>query len=107
MTEESKLTDEKLLEALRPVEDPEIGISIVELGLVYGFEIDEEAKSVKVRMTLTSPMCPMGPEIMAASEMAVRRVPGIEEVKIELVWSPRWDPKIHCSEDAKAHLGIW
>ncbi len=107
MTQDAKLTEEQMTQALRPVVDPEIGISIVELGLVYGFDIDEQARSVKVRMTLTSPMCPMGPEILAASEMAIRRVPGVEDVKIELVWSPRWDPRIHCSDEAKAHLGLW
>jgi metal-sulfur cluster biosynthetic enzyme len=101
------LTEEMVREAIRPVQDPEIGLSILDLGLVYGVEIDPATRAVKVQMTLTSQMCPAGPEILAASEMAVRRLPGITDVDIELVWTPPWDPRKHCSEDAKAFLGIW
>jgi len=101
------ITEEQVRDALQPVTDPEINLSIVDLGLVYGIEVDPEKKSVVVKMTLTSPMCPMGPEILAAAEMAVRRVPEVEKAKVELVWEPRWDPRKHCSEDAKSFLGIW
>jgi metal-sulfur cluster biosynthetic enzyme len=95
------------MDALWPVSDPEIGLSIVDLGLVYGIEVNEEEKSVLLKLTLTSPMCPMGPEILAAAEMAVRRVPDVESVKVDLVWEPPWDPRKHCTEEAKAYLGIW
>ena len=101
------IQEEHVRESLRSVTDPEMGISIVDLGLVYAVEIDQEKKSVVVQMTLTSPMCPEGPEIMAAAEMAARRVHGVEAARVDLVWSPPWDPRVHCSEDAKAHLGIW
>ncbi len=101
------ITEEAIREAIHPVQDPEIALSILDLGLVYAIEIDQEKKSVVIRMTLTSPMCPAGPEMLAATEMAARRVPGVEDAKVELVWEPRWDPRIHCSEDAKAYLGIW
>ncbi len=101
------ITDEEVLDALWPVEDPEIGLSIVDLGLVYGVEVDQAKKAVTVRMTLTSPMCPMGPEMLSATEMAVRRVPEVEKAHVELVWNPPWDPRKHCSEEAKAFLGIW
>lgn len=101
------ITEDQVFDSLWPVNDPEIGLSIIDLGLVYGVEIDQEKKAVAVKMTLTSPMCPMGPEMLAAAEMAVRRVPDVEQVKIELVWEPRWDPRKHCSEEAKAFLGIW
>ena len=107
MSGPAAITEEQVREALRPVRDPEIDLSILDLGLLYGVEIDPERKHVLLRMTLTSQMCPAGPEILAASEMAVRRVPGVEDVDIELVWSPPWDPRKHCSEDAKAYLGIW
>ncbi|MBD3162846.1 MAG: DUF59 domain-containing protein [Candidatus Eisenbacteria bacterium] len=107
MSDEKQITEEKVREALRPVRDPEIDLSILDLGLLYGVEIDQEKKHVQLKMTLTSQMCPAGPEILAASEMAVRRVPGVEDVDIDLVWSPPWDPRQHCSEDAKAYLGIW
>jgi metal-sulfur cluster biosynthetic enzyme len=101
------ITEDAVREAIRPVQDPEIALSIIDLGLVYAIEIDQEKKSVVVKMTLTSPMCPAGPEMLAATEMAARRAPGVEDAKVELVWEPRWDPKIHCSEDAKAYLGFW
>jgi metal-sulfur cluster biosynthetic enzyme len=107
MTDDPVITEEQVREALRPVTDPEIGLSILDLGLVYGIGIDQKSKTVTVTMTLTSQMCPMGPQILGASEMAVRRVPGVEKVKIDLVWEPRWDPRVHASEDGKAYLGIW
>jgi len=58
-------------------------------------------------MTLTSPMCPYGPQIVTATDTAVRQLPGVEETKVNLVWVPQWDPREHASEDAKAYLGIW
>jgi metal-sulfur cluster biosynthetic enzyme len=101
------ITEEKVFEALRPVSDPEIGLSILDLGLVYGVAVNQDEGAVTVTMTLTSQMCPAGPEILGATEMAARRVPGVEKAVVELVWEPVWDPKKHCSDDAKAFLGIW
>jgi metal-sulfur cluster biosynthetic enzyme len=101
------LTTKEVLDALRPITDPEIDLSIVELGLVYGVAIEEEGKVVKVEMTLTSPMCPYGPQILQAANTALSQVPGVESASIQLVWTPRWDPREHASEDAKAVLGIW
>jgi metal-sulfur cluster biosynthetic enzyme len=101
------ITQNEVLDALRPVTDPEIGLNIVDLGLVYGVDIEEEGKKVQVSMTLTSPMCPYGPQLVGAAKSAVEGVPGVEEVKINLVWVPRWDPREHASEDAKATLGFW
>jgi len=101
------ITEEKVREALRPVQDPEIGLSILDLGLVYGVEVNEDERSVDVTMTLTSQMCPAGPEMLAAADMAVRRMPGVEKVQVHLVWEPPWDPRKHCSEEGKTYLGIW
>ena len=101
------LTQDQVMEAMRPVSDPEIGMSIVDLGLIYGVDIEEEGKKVQVSMTLTSPMCPYGPELVAAAKNAVAGIAGVEEAKINLVWVPRWDPRERASEDAKATLGIW
>jgi metal-sulfur cluster biosynthetic enzyme len=102
-----ELTFDAVLEAIRPVQDPEIGLSIVELGLIYGHEHDPQSGVLKVQMTLTSQMCPVGPEIMAGVRMMAGQLPGVLHVEVELVWTPQWDPKLHCSEDAKAVLGIW
>jgi metal-sulfur cluster biosynthetic enzyme len=102
-----ELTEDLVMDALRPIVDPEIMISIVDLGLIYGVEIDKAGKRVKVRMTLTSPMCPLGPQLMAAVKGAVELLPGVETCDVELVWSPPWDPRVHASEEARAKMGIW
>ena len=100
-------TKELVMDALDDVEDPELKISIVELGLVYDvrFESKDGLQHAEVDMTLTSPGCPAAAEIMAAAHRAALNA--VESVHINLVWSPRWDPKIHASEDAKMDMGIW
>jgi metal-sulfur cluster biosynthetic enzyme len=100
-------TPEVILDGIRPVIDPELDISIVELGLVRGVEFDADSGKVDIDLTLTSPMCPLGPEIMAATKNAAEKVPGVTEAEIQLVWSPLWDPRVDASDDAKAELGIW
>ncbi len=100
------LTPEGVMEALKDVFDPELAINVVELGLIYGVEI--EGRSVAVRMTLTSPGCPIGPMLQAMARGAITRVfPDVEDVKVDLVWSPPWDPYKMASEEAKDMLGIW
>jgi len=100
-------TEASVLEALRPVHDPELMISIVDLGLIYGVDLTEDGRKAEVRMTLTSPGCPIGPELMAAVDHTARLVPGLEDVKVRLVWDPPWDPTKMASEAAKEQLGIW
>lgn len=97
---------EKVRQALTRVLDPEMGFNVVELGLVYHIDVRDE-KKVRVQMTLTSPMCPVGPEILTAAKLAVRNVEGVEEGDVELVWTPPWDPRKHASEEVKGMLGIW
>tara|TARA_B100001996_G_scaffold132788_1_gene101057 strand:+ start:1967 stop:2281 length:315 start_codon:yes stop_codon:yes gene_type:complete len=101
------VTKEEVMQVLDEVEDPELNISIVELGLVYDvrFEQKENKLHAEVDMTLTSPGCPAAAEIMAAAHRAALNA--VESVHINLVWAPRWDPKIHASEDAKMDMGIW
>jgi metal-sulfur cluster biosynthetic enzyme len=101
------ITIDRVMNALQPVQDPEIALSIVDLGLIYGVDITEEGKKVEVSMTLTSPMCPFGPQLVGAAQTAVQRLPGVKEAKITLVWVPRWDPREHATEEAKAYLGLW
>jgi len=98
-----------VLEMLDQVEDPELELSIVELGLVYDvrFEDCEAGIHAEVDMTLTSPGCPMAAEIMAATHRAALTTEGVDSVHVNLVWSPRWDPKIHATEDARMDMGIW
>lgn len=85
------LDEETVRKALRTVKDPEVGMNIVDLGLVYTIEVD--ASGVKVQMTLTSPGCPVGPQLLEESEQAVRDVDGVEDVTVELVWEPYWTPE--------------
>jgi metal-sulfur cluster biosynthetic enzyme len=102
-----KATPDTVREALRPIHDPELMISIVDLGLIYGIEVPEDGSRVTVRMTLTSPACPIGPELMAAVDHTVKLLPGVGEAKVELVWDPPWDPTKMASEAAREQLGIW
>jgi metal-sulfur cluster biosynthetic enzyme len=101
----STLQEDVVFEHLKGIVDPELGINIVELGLVYGVDIEEEGK-VTVRMTLTSPACPLGAMIQGQVHQALTKLPWVKEPKVQLVWSPRWDPRTMASEDAKMELGI-
>jgi metal-sulfur cluster biosynthetic enzyme len=96
-------------EALKPVFDPEIRISIVDLGLVYGAELGESEKgrSVKVKMSLTSPACPYGPMLLASVHTALARLPGVKDVDVDLTFVPSWDPRTMATEDAKEQLGLF
>lgn len=98
---------EEIFEALRPIVDPELNLSIVDLGLIYDAEPDEEGKQVHVKMTLTSPACPVGPQIMGAVHATCLQLEGVEDVDIQLVWVPPWDPRTMASEDVRMMLGIW
>jgi len=96
-------TQEEVVEALRGVEDPELGMDIVELGLFYDAEI--EGPKVKVTYTLTSMGCPVGPMIAEDISRVVKEVPGVEEVETDLTFEPPWTPE-RMSEDAKFILGF-
>lgn len=86
------VTEEQVREALKQIEDPEIGLNIVDLGLVYDIEVIEDSR-IHVRMTLTSPGCPVGPQILNGSRLVVQQIDGVEDVDIELVWEPYWTPE--------------
>ena len=75
---------------LRRVKDPELNLNIVDLGLIYDIQVN--GSDINVDMSLTSPGCPSGPEIMGEAEKELRTVPGVGEVKINLIWSPPWTP---------------
>lgn len=90
---------------LRTVFDPEIPVNIYDLGLIYGLSVDGESGSVHIRMTLTAPGCPVAQTFPATVAEAVRQVPGVGEVDVELVWEPRWSKKM-MSEAARLDLGL-
>lgn len=100
----SSVTDEAVIEALREVIDPELMINIVDLGLVYS--IQHEEQHVAIEMTLTSPACPAGPQIVQQSRMALERIPGVEKVDIKLTMTPPWSPD-RMTDEARDQLGFF
>jgi metal-sulfur cluster biosynthetic enzyme len=96
-------TKEEVVEVLRGVEDPELGMDIVDLGLMYDVEV--EGSNVKVVHSLTSMGCPAGPMIQEGIHDAVAGLPGVENVEVELTWDPPWTPD-KMSDDAKFILGF-
>jgi metal-sulfur cluster biosynthetic enzyme len=96
-------TREDVFEALRQVEDPELGMDIVELGLLYDVEVD--GPNVKVTHSLTSMGCPAGPMIQEDIHSVASSLPGVDKVDVELTWDPPWSPE-RMSDDAKFILGI-
>lgn len=88
---QSLISDSDVRLALRRVKDPELNLNIVDLGLIYGIEVSD-GKDVHIEMTLTSPGCPSGPEIIADAQRAVESLEGVGSVDVELVWSPYWTP---------------
>ena len=97
------VTREDVVDALRVVEDPELGMDIVELGLLYDAEV--ESGIVKVTYSLTSLGCPVGPLIEQEIREVVESMPGVEAVETELTWDPPWSPE-RMSDDAKFILGF-
>jgi metal-sulfur cluster biosynthetic enzyme len=95
---------DELVEALKNVDDPEIGMNIVDLGLVYGVDWDDDQGHVHVDLTLTSPGCPLGPEIIRNIKRELRDIDEVLDAEVDLVWSPLWHPSM-MSEYAKDELG--
>ena len=89
--------------ALRRVKDPDLNLNIIDLGLVYDIAVDD--RSVKVDMSLTSPACPSGPQLMGDAERAARAVPGVRDVAVNLVWSPMWSPD-RIEPRVRAYMGF-
>ncbi|MBI4018278.1 MAG: DUF59 domain-containing protein [Candidatus Aenigmarchaeota archaeon] len=92
---------ERIVEALKGCMDPEIGIDIYTLGLIYELQVRED-NTVYVKMTLTSPFCPYGPELVSDVKTRVAAVEGVAGVEVELTFDPPWQP----SEDLKAMMGL-
>ena len=97
------ITKELVLQKLSEVVDPEIGLNIVEMGLIYSVEINDD--SVNVKMTLTAPGCPLQNTLVSIAKDAVQNIPGVKSVNIQIVWDPPWHPSM-MSEEAKRKLGF-
>ena len=97
------VTEDQVRLALRRVKDPELNLNIIDLGLIYAINV--EGTRVSVDMSLTSPGCPSGPEIMTDAEQQLRAIPGVEDVSVNLVWSPFWTPE-RIEPRVRAYLGF-
>lgn len=99
------ITKEAVLAEIKKVVDPELNINIVDLGLIYDVEIDQEKGVVTITMTLTTPGCPLSMVFEEWVPAAVKNIEEVKDVKINLVWEPPWDPD-KMSDEAKESLGI-
>ena len=97
------VSEDQVKLALRRVKDPDLNLNILDLGLVYGIEV--KGSKVKVDMTLTSPGCPSGPEIMMNAEEEIKSLPGVDNVEMNLVWMPFWTPE-KMEPRVRAYLGF-
>jgi metal-sulfur cluster biosynthetic enzyme len=102
MMDEAVMSSEPVLAALREVIDPEVGVNIVDMGLVIG--IAASAHRIEVALTMTSPACPLGEGIVEDAEDRLRALPGVEQVEVRLVWVPPWRPE-RMSPEAQRLLG--
>ncbi len=102
--QENLSLEEKIVVALQQVYDPEVPVNIYDLGLIYGIDIDADNK-VNVRMTLTSPACPVAESLPGEVRASVGRIPEVKDCEIDLVWDPPWSPD-KMSEVAKLKLGM-
>jgi metal-sulfur cluster biosynthetic enzyme len=103
------IAEDRIREALKGVVDPELFVNIVDLGLIYDIKIAEQPDdktNVTVEMTMTSPACPAGPQLLSQSQDAIRRLDGVAEVDVKLVMEPPWTPD-RMTEDARDQLGIF
>jgi FeS assembly SUF system protein len=97
--------EERIIAALRTCYDPEIPVNIYELGLIYDLQVDPSG-AVSIRMTLTSPACPVAGALPADVQSKVQTVPGVTSAKVELVWEPPWEMS-RMSEEARLQLGLF
>ena len=102
---EAERLRDAVVAALKECYDPEIPVDIYELGLIYGVDVDETGR-VRVRMTLTSPACPVAGSLPGEVERKIRELPGVRGAEVELVWDPPWDREM-MSEAARLELGFF
>lgn len=103
------VTEADVKGVLKTIHDPEIHLSILDLGLIYGVDIKPEGEKskVNVRMTLTSPACPYGPQLLSKTHAELAKLPGVSDVNLDLVWIPQWDPRTMATDEVKMQMGIF
>ncbi len=100
----AKIAIAEVVNALKGCTDPEIGLNIVDLGLIQGINVDE-ANNIKVKLTMTSPMCPVTSVILADAQLRLEHLHDIGNVDIDLVWDPAWSPEM-ISEEARMSMNV-
>jgi FeS assembly SUF system protein len=96
---------ERIVSAMRSCYDPEIPVNIYDLGLIYAVDLEAETSKVQIKMTLTSPACPVAGSLPGEVQTRVREVPGVADAEVELVWDPPWSPE-RMSEEARLQLNL-
>ena len=104
-TAKQKAIEEKVIDAIRQVYDPEIPVNIYDLGLIYAINVDDASGRVEIKMTLTAPACPVAGQIVADVEQRVENIAEVPSAKVELVWDPPWSREM-MSEAAQLELGL-
>lgn len=102
---DKKFLEQEVIQTLKTCYDPEIPVDIYELGLIYEIKIDDE-NNAYIKMTLTSPMCPVAGSLPGEVQMKLKSIPGINDVYVDLVWNPPWDRDM-MSDIAKIELGFY
>ena len=103
---ESEIVEDQVWQALKSIYDPEIPVNLVDLGLIYGVNIDQNTHSVNITMTLTAPACGMGPVLVSDIKYRVAKVPHVESVEVDLVFDPPWTRDM-MSDEAKLETGLF
>lgn len=103
---DDKISEDQVWQALKTIYDPEIPVDLVNLGLIYSVNIDQQNKTVNIRMTLTAPACGMGPVLVGDVEYRVRKVPNVKAVKVDLVFDPPWARHM-MSDEAQLATGMF
>lgn len=102
---EEQALQQKIWDKISLVEDPELGLSVTELGLIYNIQVEENGEKANISMTFTSMACPYGPQLKTQVHSAATQI--VPNVTVEVVFSPPWDPYTMASEDARTFLGIY
>ncbi|MCW8878940.1 MAG: putative Fe-S cluster assembly protein SufT [Kangiellaceae bacterium] len=103
---DTEIVEDQVWQALKSIYDPEIPVNLVDLGLIYGVDIDQNAHNVSITMTLTAPACGMGPVLVSDIKYRVAKVPHVESVEVDLVFDPPWTRDM-MSDEAKLETGLF
>lgn len=100
-------TESAVWDGLAQVIEPELGLPVTDLGMIYGVDLAPDGRTANIRLTLTSPMCPFAPQLMEMVRQGALLARGLRDATVELVWDPPWDPRTMATEDAQMDLGIF